>query len=272
MKIVVVGGSGLIGSKLVEKLRGVGHDPFAASPDSGVDTLTGQGLAEALEEAEVVVDVSNAPEWSDATVLEFFQTSTRNILAGEAAAAVGHHVALSVVGTDRLPGCGYFRAKLARQVHHFPGLGFQPFDGSEQRLQAAGMAARAQHEVAVWVGAQVDLAGQDVVRDRQPIAYGQAGLLGVRRRERLHAAKVQRSGKSLSRAGINARSSEPTRMLTGAFENLQRAAHQTLTGPATRRPAVQSVRRRAATSSLRDEATAARGLRRLSRPPSEGAS
>ena len=115
MKIVVIGGTGLIGSKLVEKLREGGHDPLAASPDSGVDTLTGQGLAEALEGAEVVVDVSNAPVWSDAAVLEFFQTSTGNILAAEIAAGVGHHVALSVVGTDRLPDSGYFRAKLAQE-------------------------------------------------------------------------------------------------------------------------------------------------------------
>ena len=115
MKIVVIGGTGLIGSKLVEKLREAGHDPLAASPDSGVDTLTGEGLAGALEAAEVVVDVSNAPVWSDAAALEFFQTSTRNILAAEVAAGVSHHVALSVVGTDRLPDSGYFRAKLAQE-------------------------------------------------------------------------------------------------------------------------------------------------------------
>jgi uncharacterized protein YbjT (DUF2867 family) len=115
MKIVVIGGSGLIGSKLVEKLRQAGQDPLAASPDSGVDTLTGEGLAEALEGAEVVVDVSNAPMWADAAVLEFFQTSTRNILAVEETLGVGHHVALSVVGTDRLPESGYFRAKLAQE-------------------------------------------------------------------------------------------------------------------------------------------------------------
>jgi uncharacterized protein YbjT (DUF2867 family) len=115
MKIVVIGGSGLIGSKLVAKLGHAGHDPLAASPDSGVDTLTGQGLVEALEGAEVVVDVSNAPVWDDAAVLEFFQTSSRNILAAEVDAGVGHHVALSVVGTDRLPDSGYFRAKLAQE-------------------------------------------------------------------------------------------------------------------------------------------------------------
>jgi uncharacterized protein YbjT (DUF2867 family) len=115
MKMVVIGGSGLIGSKLVEKLREAGHDALAASPDSGVDTLTGEGLADALERATVVVDVSNAPVWSDAEVLEFFRTSTRNILTAEVAAGVSHHVALSVVGTDRLLDSGYFRAKLAQE-------------------------------------------------------------------------------------------------------------------------------------------------------------
>jgi uncharacterized protein YbjT (DUF2867 family) len=115
MKIVVMGGTGLIGSKLVEKLREAGHEPLAASPDSGVDALTGEGLTEALEAAGVVVDVLNAPNWSDAAVLEFFQTSTRNILAADATVGVSHHVALSVVGTDRLPDSGYFRAKLAQE-------------------------------------------------------------------------------------------------------------------------------------------------------------
>src|SRR5688500_8033167 len=115
MKIVVIGGSGLIGSKLVEKLRESGHEVLAASPESGVDVLTGEGLSEALEGAEVVVDVANAPAWDDAAVLDFFLTSSRNILAAEAAAGVGHHVALSVVGADRLPGSGYMRAKIAQE-------------------------------------------------------------------------------------------------------------------------------------------------------------
>jgi uncharacterized protein YbjT (DUF2867 family) len=115
MKIVVIGGSGLIGSKLVEKLDEAGHDPLPASPDSGVDTLTGEGLQEALEDAQVVVDVSNAPAWDDAAVMNFFQTSSRNILAAETAAGVSHHVALSVVGTHRLQESGYFRAKLAQE-------------------------------------------------------------------------------------------------------------------------------------------------------------
>ena len=116
MKIVVIGGSGLIGSKLVEKLREHGHDPLPASPNTGVDTVTGEGLADALAGAEVVVDVSNAPDWDDDAVMTFFQTSTGNLLAAEAAAGVKHHVALSVVGTDRLTESGYFRAKLAQET------------------------------------------------------------------------------------------------------------------------------------------------------------
>ena len=115
MKIVVIGGSGLIGSKLVNKLREKGHEAVAASPDSGVNTLTCEGLANALKGASVVVDVSNAPSWEDAAVTNFFETSTRNLLANEAAAGVGHHVALSVVGSERLVESGYFRAKIAQE-------------------------------------------------------------------------------------------------------------------------------------------------------------
>jgi len=115
MNIVVIGGTGLIGSKLVEKLRDAGHEPLAASPDTGVNTLTGEGLDEALRSADVVVDVSNAPAWEDAAVLDFFQTSSRNLSEAETKAGVGHHVALSVVGIDRLPESGYFRAKVAQE-------------------------------------------------------------------------------------------------------------------------------------------------------------
>jgi uncharacterized protein YbjT (DUF2867 family) len=115
MKIVVIGGSGLIGSKLVTKLRERGHETLAASPASGVNTLTGQGLAAAIEGASVVADVSNAPSVEDAAVLEFFETSTRNLLAAESAAGVGHHVALSVVGSERLTDSGYMRAKIAQE-------------------------------------------------------------------------------------------------------------------------------------------------------------
>jgi uncharacterized protein YbjT (DUF2867 family) len=115
MKVVVIGGSGLIGSKLVAKLDERGHGAVAASLDSGVNTLTGDGLAEAIDGASVVVDVSNSPSFEDAAVLEFFETSTGNLLAAEAAAGVGHHVALSVVGTERLSESGYFRAKIAQE-------------------------------------------------------------------------------------------------------------------------------------------------------------
>jgi uncharacterized protein YbjT (DUF2867 family) len=115
MKIVVIGGSGLIGSKLVARLDDHGHEAVAASPDSGVNTLTGEGLAKVMDGATVVVDVSNSPSFEDAAVLEFFQTSTRNLLAAEAAAGVEHHIALSVVGTERLSESGYFRAKIAQE-------------------------------------------------------------------------------------------------------------------------------------------------------------
>ena len=129
MKIVVIGGSGLIGKKLVNNLRQQGHEVVAASPSSGVNTLTGEGLAEALAGAQVVVDVANSPSFSfipkrgalfqwepeDNAAMEFFETSGRNLLAAEAAAGVGHHVALSIVGTDRLQESGYFRAKMAQE-------------------------------------------------------------------------------------------------------------------------------------------------------------
>src|SRR5206468_12901502 len=114
-KIVVIGGSGLIGAKLVKNLRQQGHEVLPASPSSGVNTLTGEGLAEALAGAQVVVDVANAPQWDDKAVLEFFETAGRNLLAAEAAAGVRHHVALSIVGADRLPASGYLRAKLAQE-------------------------------------------------------------------------------------------------------------------------------------------------------------
>jgi uncharacterized protein YbjT (DUF2867 family) len=115
MKIVVIGGTGLIGSRLVAQLRTQGHEAIAASPKSGVDTITGEGLAQALKGAAAVVDVTNSPSWEDAAVLNFFETSTRNQLAAEAAAGVKHHVALSVVGTERMLASGFFRAKMAQE-------------------------------------------------------------------------------------------------------------------------------------------------------------
>jgi len=115
MKIVAIGGTGLIGSKLVKKLREGGHEALAASPNLGVNSVTGEGLAEALKGASVVVDVTNSPDWEDSAVLKFFETSTRNLLTHEADAGVGHHVALSVVGTQQLGESGYFRAKTAQE-------------------------------------------------------------------------------------------------------------------------------------------------------------
>src|SRR6266550_2597452 len=115
MKIVVIGGTGLIGSKLITKLKTSGHEAVAAAPNTGVNTLTGEGVAKVLKGAKVVVDVSNSPSFEDAAVLDFFQTSTRNLLSYEAAAGVGHHVALSIVGSERLPQSGYLRAKVAQE-------------------------------------------------------------------------------------------------------------------------------------------------------------
>ncbi|HJW37760.1 MAG TPA: SDR family oxidoreductase [Candidatus Udaeobacter sp.] len=115
MKIVVIGGTGLIGSKVVNNLRARGHDVVAASPSSGINTLTGEGLAEALKGAQVVVDLANAPQWDDKAVLEFFETAGRNLLAAETTAGVRHHIALSIVGADRLPASGYLRAKVAQE-------------------------------------------------------------------------------------------------------------------------------------------------------------
>jgi uncharacterized protein YbjT (DUF2867 family) len=115
MKLVVIGGTGLIGSKLVNTLRAQGHEAVPAAPNSGVNTLTGEGLAEVLKDASTVVDVSNSPSWEDAAVLNFFTTSTRNLLTYEEVAGVRHHVALSVVGTDQLSDSGYFRAKIAQE-------------------------------------------------------------------------------------------------------------------------------------------------------------
>ena len=157
MKIVVIGGSGLIGKKLVSILRGLGHEAVPASPSSGVDTLTGEGLAGALAGARAVVDVTNAPSWEDAAVLEFFETSTRNLLAAGSAAGVGHHVALSVVGADRLPDSGYMRSKAAQErliaaggvpypivratqfFEFLGGIAGPPADGDTVRLSTAPM-------------------------------------------------------------------------------------------------------------------------------------
>jgi uncharacterized protein YbjT (DUF2867 family) len=170
MKIVVIGGTGLIGSKLVARLREHGHEAIAAAPNTGVNTLTGEGLAEVLKGASVVVDVSNAPSWEDAAVLKFFETSTRNLLTYEAAAGVGHHVALSVVGTEQLAESGYFRAKIAQEkliqessipysiVHatqffeFLKGLADISFDGNKVRLPHVLFQPMAAADVASAVG------------------------------------------------------------------------------------------------------------------------
>jgi uncharacterized protein YbjT (DUF2867 family) len=169
MKIVVMGGTGLIGTKLVTKLREQGHQAVAASPQSGVNSVTGEGLADALKAASVVVDVTNSPSWEDAAVLEFFKTSTRNLLAYEVSASVGHHVALSVVGTERLLASGFFRAKLAqedlikaskvpysivRATQFFEFIGQivdYSTEGDKVRLPAALIQPMAAEDVASWV-------------------------------------------------------------------------------------------------------------------------
>jgi uncharacterized protein YbjT (DUF2867 family) len=116
MKILVVGGTGTLGSKVVRQLRGAGHDAVAASPSTGVNSLTGEGLAGAMEGATAVIDVSNSPSFADEPVMEFFRTSTKNLLEAEARAGVAHHVLLSIVGADRMPGSGYLRAKVAQEA------------------------------------------------------------------------------------------------------------------------------------------------------------
>jgi len=191
MKIVVIGGTGLIGSKLVAKLGEHGHDAVAASPNTGVNSVTGEGLDEALAGADVVVDVSNSPSWEDDAVLEFFRKSTGNLLAAEAKAGVGHHVALSVVGTERLQESGYFRAKLAQEkliedspvpysivratqfFEFVPSIADAATDGAEVHLAhvffqpiAADDVARAVGRVAVGtpLKGQLEIAGPDRFR------------------------------------------------------------------------------------------------------------
>ncbi|MBO0724065.1 MAG: SDR family oxidoreductase [Blastocatellia bacterium] len=170
MKIVVIGGTGLIGSKLIKKLSERGLQAVAAAPNTGVNTVTGEGLAEVLEGASVVVDVSNAPSWEDAAVMKFFETSTRNLLAYEAAEGVEHHVALSVVGSERLLESGYFRAKIAQEnlikassipysivratqfFEFVKGIADFSTDGDKVRLPAALIQPMAADDVASAVG------------------------------------------------------------------------------------------------------------------------
>jgi uncharacterized protein YbjT (DUF2867 family) len=191
MKIVVIGGSGLIGKKLVNKLRQLGHEVVAASPSSGVNAVTGAGLADVLVGTNVVVDVTNSPSYEDAAVLEFFEKSSRNLLSAEALAGVGHHVALSVVGADRLPDSGYMRAKVSqekliksaggpytilRATQFFEFMGWiaqSATDGQTVRLPSAFMQPVMSDDVAAAlvditlgepVNGTVELAGPDRIR------------------------------------------------------------------------------------------------------------
>lgn len=190
MKIVVIGGTGLIGTRLVRQLQQEGHEVVAASPSRGINSVTGEGLTAALAGAQAVVDVTNSPSWEDKAVLEFFETSTRNLLAAEAAAGVGHHVALSVVGTERLLASGFFRAKMAQeklilastvphtlvratQFFEFVGsIANSATDGQTVRLPSALMqpmaaddvaAALAEIAVADPVNGMVELAGPEAI-------------------------------------------------------------------------------------------------------------
>ncbi|MFI6031439.1 SDR family oxidoreductase [Amycolatopsis magusensis] len=196
MRIVVIGGTGLIGGKLVEKLTARGHEAVPAAPSTGVDTLTGEGLAEVLKGAQVVVDVSNSPSFEDTAVLEFFTTSTRNLLAAEAGAGVGHHVALSVVGAERLPDSGYMRAKVAQEAlikdsgvpysilratqffEFLDGIAATSTDGSAVRLSGALFQPVAAEDVATTLTDVVLAApANDTVELGGPESHGLADLV-----------------------------------------------------------------------------------------------
>lgn len=186
MKIVVIGGSGLIGSKLAAKLRHAGHEVVAASPSTGVDTLTGRGLKEALAGAQVVVDVANSPSFEDEAVLRFFETSGRNLLAAEAEAGVAHHIALSVVGTDRLLASGYFRAKQAQEdlIEASPvsytivqATQFFEFLGGIANAGAAGSEIRLSHALVQPIAAE-DVAAALAEIVNEPSAGGRVEIAG----------------------------------------------------------------------------------------------
>jgi uncharacterized protein YbjT (DUF2867 family) len=173
MKIVVIGGSGLIGSKLVNKLRQLDHSVIAASPASGVNTITGEGLKEALKDADVVVDVSNSPSFEDNAVMEFFRTSTGNLMNAEIDAGIKHHVALSVVGTERLQASGYFRAKLAQEeLIKKSGIPYTILRSTQFFEFAAGIAnsGTVVQEVHLSTGAVQPIASDEVVKELADIA------------------------------------------------------------------------------------------------------
>src|SRR4051812_9254808 len=176
MKIVVIGGTGLIGTKLVNNLRQRGHEVVPASPSSGVNTCTGEGLPEVLQGAQVVVDVANAPQWDDKAVLEFFETAGRNLLASEAAAGVRHHVALSVVGANRLPASGYLRAKVAQEnLIKASGIPFTIVRSTQFFEFVKGIAQSATEGQAVRLspGLMQPIAADDVAAALADVAVGQ---------------------------------------------------------------------------------------------------
>jgi Predicted nucleoside-diphosphate-sugar epimerases len=207
MKIVVIGGSGLIGAKLVRNLRQLGHEVVAASPSLGINSVTGEGLAEALNGAQVVVDVTNSPSFEDKAVLDFFETSTRNLLAAEEAAGVQHHVALSVVGTDSLLQSGYFRAKMAQenllQASRVPytivratqffefvgGIAYTSTEGQNVRLSSAWVQPIASEDVAA---ALVDFTLGEPVNGISDIAGPERIRLDEFVRQYLHATQDSR--------------------------------------------------------------------------------
>jgi uncharacterized protein YbjT (DUF2867 family) len=195
MKIVVIGGSGLIGSKLVALLQARGHEVLAASPASGVNTLTGQGLHEALRGARVVVDVANSPSFEDRAVLEFFQTSGRNLLAAEAAADVKHHVALSVVGTDRLAESGYFRAKIAQEkLIRESGIPYTIVHSTQffEFLPSIAQAATEGNQVRLSPAFVQPIASDDVAAAMADVTLGQPvnGVVEIAGRERVRLADL----------------------------------------------------------------------------------
>ena len=175
MKIVVIGGSGLIGSKLVNKLSQLGHIVIAASPASGINTITGEGLGEALKGADVVVDVSNSPSFEDKAVMEFFRTSTGNLLTAENNAGVKHHVAVSVVGADRLQASGYLRAKLAQEeLIKKSGIPYTILRSTQFFEFASGIAKSGTigQEVHISTGAVQPIASDEVVGALRDIVLG----------------------------------------------------------------------------------------------------
>lgn len=202
MKIVVIGGSGLIGKKLIPILRGRGHEAVSASPSSGVNTITADGLGEALVGADVVVDVTNAPSWEDKAVLEFFETSTRNILAAEAASGVRHHVALSVVGADQIPESGYMRAKVAQEKLIEAGeVSYTILRATQFFEFLAAIAGQGENTVHVPDAPMQPIAADDVAAVLADVAEGSpaAGALEVAGPETLPMAAFV--GKALAASG-----------------------------------------------------------------------